>query len=254
VRSPLTAGDPVTVPGPDHAGEVRRRHAATVRANRLRAEDRWGRPCLAYLLCVRPGPAAAAALGRVQDAAQRLEPSLLRVPGQALHTSVLWLLPVHEEFGQPKDALWEQNGPGWVDTLATAADSTGRFPLRYRTLAATDSAVIAVADEPNPLTALRRALTPRLGLPGGTSAGALAHVTLFRYAGPLRDPAAFLDWLAATEADAVTEVTELLVTRERVFPALDCEVLHTLPLGGSGGVGEVLGAGGTSEARETGEV
>jgi hypothetical protein len=220
----------VTPPGEDPAAQVRRQHADAVRASRLQAEARWGRPCLAYLLCVRPSPAAAAALGRVQDDAQQREPALLRVPQPALHTSVLWLLPVHQEFGQPKDALWRQDGPRWVDTIASAAAGTGRFQLRYRTLVATDSAVIAVASGPNPLTALRRTLVTRLDLPGGTSAGALAHVTLFRYAGPLRDPSAFLDWLVATEADAATEVTELLVIRERVFPALDYEILHTLPL------------------------
>jgi hypothetical protein len=227
----------VTPPRPDPADQVRRQHDGAVRANRVQASDRWGRPCLAYLVCVRPSRAAAAALGRVQDGAQRLEPSLLRVPAPALHTSVIWLLPVHEEFGQPKDALWQQDGPRWVDTLASIAGGTGPCHLHFRKLVATDSAVIAVADEPNPLTALRRELVARLDLPGGTSAGALAHVTLFRYAGPLRDPAAFLDWLAATEAAASTEVSELEVVRERVFPALDYKTLHTLPLAGGGGWG-----------------
>jgi hypothetical protein len=216
------------------ADEVWRQHEATVRANQLLASARWNRPCRAYLVCVRPGAAAAAALGRVQDRALRLEPSLLRVPQRSLHTSVVWLLPVHEEFGQPKDALWQRHGPGWVGTLAATAAGTARFRLHYRKLVATDSAVIAVADEPNQLSALRRTLVPRLDLPGSTSAGRLAHVTLFRYAGPLRDPAAFADWLAVTEAGAGTEVSELLVIRERVFPALDYEVLHTLPLAAVG--------------------
>lgn len=208
---------------------VRHEHRSAVLANQVRPADRWGRPCRAYNVCVRPDPVATATLAGVQ--AGLAEPALLAVPEPAMHANLTWLLPVHEEFDQPKDELWERRGPEWVATLTEVAGRTSGFRLWLGQLAATDSAVIAVADEPNPFSALRRTLVPLLRTPGGSSSGDLAHVTLFRYAGPLRDPAALLDRLADLEFRVEVDVRELLVIRERVFPSLDYEVLHRVPLG-----------------------
>jgi hypothetical protein len=124
----------------------------------------------------------------------------------------------------------QQHGPRWAGTLADVAGGTSSFRLRYRHLAATDSAIITVADEPNRLGALRRELVPLLRPPGGASIGDLVHMTLFRYAGPLRDPAALLRWVAATEFCLDVNVSELLIIRERVFPSLDFDVLHRFAL------------------------
>ncbi len=231
------------------SARVQREHAPAVLASQLQLEQRWGRPCCAYLVCARPGRAAAAALAAVQDRVLALEPSLLRVPRHALHASLAWLLPAHQEFGLPKDELWRRRGPDWAATAAQAAAAAPRFRLRLRGLAATSAAIIAVADEPNPFSALRRDLVPRLRVPGESSSGGLAHITLFRYAAPLRDPAALLRLLASpglaaeTGLPAETGVSELLIIAERVFPALDTEVLHRLPLAPAGPAPEQPAAG-----------
>ena len=209
---------------------VRRQHTAAVLANQLLLADLWAQPCRAYNVCIRPGPAAAAALAAVQARILRREPSLLRVPEPALHINLAWLLPVHQEFDRPKDELWQRHGPQWLATLADAAAKTSSFRLSYRRLAATSSAIIAVADEPNRLSALRRQLLPLLHLPGSGSAGDLAHITLFRYAAPLHDPAKLLQCLAAAGFSLDIEASELLVMRERIFPSLDYQILHRLPL------------------------
>jgi hypothetical protein len=39
-----------------------------------------------------------------------------------------------------------------------------------------------------------------------------------------------LDELAATTFDLAIDVSELLVIKELVFPSLDCQILHRLPL------------------------
>jgi hypothetical protein len=71
----------------DHpAAGVQRQHTPALLANQLLLADRWGQPCRAYNVCIRPGPAAAAALAALQVRALRLEPSLLRVPGPARRT------------------------------------------------------------------------------------------------------------------------------------------------------------------------
>ncbi len=212
------------------AADVQRQHAPAVLANQVLLAHRWGQPCRAYNVCIRPGPPGAAALSAQQASALRLEPSLLRVPQQALHANLVWLLPAHQEFGHTKDELWQRHGRRWIATLADAAGRTSSFRLNYHRLVATNSAVITVADEPNRLSTLRRELTPLLNLPGSASAGDLAHITLFRYAKPLRDPAALLQWLAATELHLDINVNELLVVQERLYPSLDYQILHRIAL------------------------
>jgi hypothetical protein len=212
------------------ADDVQSQYTPTVLANQLLLADRWGQPCRAYNVCIRPDPTAAAALATLQAGALRLEPSLLRVPEPALHANLAWLLPVHQEFGHPKDELWQRHGPQWLATLADAAARTSSFRLHFRRLVATNSAVITTADEPNRFGALRRELIPLLRVPGSASAGDRGHITLFRYARPLRGPASLLEWLATTEFCIDIDVSELLVIRERVYPSLDYEILHRLPL------------------------
>jgi hypothetical protein len=212
------------------AGDVRRQHAPAVLANQVQPAHCWGQPCHAYNVCIRPSPTAAAALSALQARVLRLEPALLQVPEQALHANLAWLLPVHQEFDRPKDELWQRHGPQWLATLADAAAKTSSFRLTFRHLAATNSAVITVADEPNPFSALRRELIPLLRVPGSARAGDLAHITLFRYATPLRDPASLLQWAAATTFCLDIDVRELLVIKERVYPSLDYQILHCLPL------------------------
>jgi hypothetical protein len=212
------------------AAETQRQHRPAVLTNRLRLERRWGQPCLAYNVCIRPAPAAAAALSAVQEAVLDLEPSLLRVPAPALHANLAWLLPVHQEFGRPKDELWQSHGSGWMTILNGVLAMTDGFRLCYQYLVATDAAIIAVADEPNRVSALRRELQPVLTVPGDLSAGELVHMTLFRYAQPLRDPASLVRWLVATEFRIDIEVNELLVVREHTFPSLDYQVLRRLAL------------------------
>lgn len=211
------------------ADGVQRQHSPAVLANRLLPAGLWGQPCRAYNVCIRPDPAGEAALAALQASILRREPSLTRVPGSALHANLAWLLPVHQEFGRPKDELWQRHSPQWVAPLTEVAAKTSSFCLSFRRLAATDSAVITVADEPNPFSALRRELTPLLDLPGSASAGDLAHITLFRYAGPLRDPPALLRWLTITEFRIDINVRELLIIRELIFPSLDYDILHRLP-------------------------
>jgi hypothetical protein len=78
------------------ADGVRHRHAPADLANQLPPAHRWGQPCRADNVCVRPGPAAAAELAALQAGALRLEPSLLRVPERALHANLAWLLSSSE--------------------------------------------------------------------------------------------------------------------------------------------------------------
>ncbi len=209
--------------------DIQRRYAPSVLACDLLVERRWGQACLAYHVCIHPGPGPGASLSLIQEGVLDLEPSLLRVPAHALHANLVWLLPVHQEFDRPKDELWPRHGPEWLAILGGIVGRAQSFPLRLRHLVATDSAVIAVAEEPNPFSALRRELRSALRVPGSLSAGELVHMPLFRYAGPLRDPALLMRRLAAG-VDIDVAVREVLVVREHIFPSLNYEVLHRISL------------------------
>ncbi len=212
---------------------VQARHAPAVLANRLVIAESWGKPCLGYLLFLQPDPAAAAAFRAVQDDVLALEPSLLRQPEGAMHSSVALVVPVFGDFDQPKDEIWREHGAGWVKIIAgaTAAMADGHVRLCFRRLVVTDAAIIAVADEPNPIGELRRAVTSALQLPWPVSRGDLVHLTLFRYRAPLADPARLLAMAASRRLAVETSVSEVLLVRETTFPAMDFEVLHRLPLG-----------------------
>lgn len=199
--------------------------------HRLSIASDWGQPCLSYLLCIRPDADAQASLSAVQDAVAGPEPSLLRIPPGALHISIAWLIPVHQEFSQPKEELWAQHGPGWRTAIAAALRSHPPFRLRLRHLVATDAGVILVAGAPNQVTALRRRLAGPLALPGRQlSRGEFVHTTLFRYGGPLADPAGLLRRVTGTPVDVQLTVHEMLLVRERIFPSLGCQAVHNFIL------------------------
>lgn len=213
--------------------DIQARHAQAVRAGRLRLADRWGQPCLGYVFCFRPDSAGGTAFAAVQQEILSLEPSLLRQPEAALHSSIAWLLPVHREFDQPKDETWQHFGSDWLTTIAKITDTVAPIRLRFRRLVMTDGAIIAVADEPNPVSELRREVVAALDLPWPItySSNSVVHVTLFRYRQPLANPAWLLARLERTQIAVDTALAELLVIRETVYPTLAYEIACRLPLG-----------------------
>jgi hypothetical protein len=213
------------------AATLQRQHAPAVLAGRLAIEQRWARPWLAYNVYIRADPAGAAALSAAQEPILALEPELRAMPATAMHVTAEFLLHGAAELDQPKDDVWREHGSRWLAQLSQMTGGMPRFRLRFRHLVATDAAIIAVADEPNRVSELRRAAAAALDLPGRRQVNALVHTTLFRYARPLRDPAGLLRCLAGADARAELDVTELLVARESTFPFFDYDVLRRLALG-----------------------
>lgn len=213
------------------ARELREAHREKVARNELRVDKLWARPCRAYNVQIELDPRTTASLGETQQALMRAEPNLLVCPQKTLHVSVAWLLAVHASYPVAKDSLWERRGEEWTAELSRiVAQSTG-FRITYEHVVATDSAVIALARPTEPVNRIREAIRERLRLPPETRNEAdLVHTTLFRYRGPLSDPAKFLSMLADTSAEAAAEVDELVISKELVYPSLRAEVLARLPL------------------------
>jgi hypothetical protein len=197
----------------------------------LRITEHWGRTCLGYLLVAQPDLAAATAFTAVQDRLLALEPVLLRQPAYALHVTAGLLVPVLSELDRPKDEIWREHGPSWTDAIASAAASTQAGPLRFRQLLMTDAAIIAVAEEPNPVSELRRALNGLLDLPWPLAKGELVHCTLFRYRDRLARSEELSRGVRSVPLAVDTDVTEVLIARTTTFPFLDFDVCHRIPLG-----------------------
>jgi hypothetical protein len=217
----------------DRAAALRDEHKAAVLANKLRPERRWGRSCRAFNLCIHLDDAVRRALSDVQDTILAAEPSMLRVPQPAMHVSVAWLLPVHLQLSPAeKEDLWAARARDWLSGIATELAGLRRFRLRYSHVVATDSAVIALAWPTGQVNELRTKLAGQLRIAEDVSPGDLLHTTLFRYPGPAGSPRALLAAVASLDIQIEVAVTEFLVIRERVFPALERDTLHRFPLPG----------------------
>jgi hypothetical protein len=202
-----------------------------VARNEVRVDKSWARPCRAYNVQIELDPRTKASLRETQQTLKRAESNLLVCPRKTLHVSVAWLLAVHASYPVTKDSLWERHGEEWTTELnRIVAQSTG-FRITYEHVVATDSAVIALAQPTEPVNRIREMIRECLRLPSETQNEAdLVHTTLFRYRGPLSDPAKFLTMLEDTSAKATVEVDELVVSKELVYPSLKAEVLARLPL------------------------
>jgi hypothetical protein len=212
------------------AAAVRRQHAAAVLANRVRADARWDRPCLAFIVIARPDAAAASALAALQQDIADHQPGLLIVPQSAMHASVARLLPV-DGNDQAKQAVWDRRGEEWLAALRASAASIKPADIVLDELIATDAAIIAAGSAPGWVGELRAAVACLAEVGDNISSGGLVHVTLFRYSGRLADPARLLDTLAGLRVKASLPAGALPVIRELTFPCLDYQILDTLNCG-----------------------
>jgi 2'-5' RNA ligase len=217
--------------GEQRATELREAHRDKVARNELRASPLWARPCRAYNVQIELDPSARASLGHIQQNLKRAESNLLMCPGETLHVSVAWLLAVHASYPAPKDSLWERHADEWTAELHRIAAESTAFRITYEHVVATDSAVVALAQPTGPVNRIRRMIGERLSLPSETRNEAdLVHTTLARYSGSLSEPKQFLAMVEDESADATSEVDELVVSKELVYPSLETEMLVRLPL------------------------
>lgn len=211
---------------------IRRQFREAVAADQVKVADRWGKPCHAFNVHIEPSAAARAGLGRLQDILEEVGPSMLRCPESALHVSVAWLLAVHVDYGEPKQAIWLRHGDEWVAELGQIATEHEPFDLDYRWLVATDSAVIAVAEPITPVRGIRADIAARLSLPELTkNSAAIVHTTLFRFGSPLSQPERLLSVAESLHFSVPFRVEQLIVSEELTFPSLHTSTKALLALG-----------------------
>jgi hypothetical protein len=211
---------------------LRTAHRDAVAGNAVATDPLWQASCVAFNIQVLLPPEVRAGLAEVQEALLECEPTLLRCPVETLHISVIPILAVRVDYHADKHELWRENGATWLKVVDTVARSTSPIEIAYRDVVATDVAVVVVAGPADRLNGFRGALADALTLPAESPpVPSLVHTTIFRYGGPLRDPARFLAAIDKFRLDLPLRITELAVTQEIVYPSLESGTLAITPLG-----------------------
>lgn len=211
--------------------QLRIRHRASLLSGRVQVSTAWGQECIAYNVIIRPTGNARTDLHSVARKLAAGEPQLLCVPADALHVSVAWLLAVHREYPRAKSEIWAERGTAWLRGLRQLAHSIRPFEICYDSLVATDSAIIAVAEPSEPVNDIRAKIANELDLlPESRSSATIVHSTLCRYRGPLNNPESVLRSLDGSSIVARSQVSELEVSKEVVYPSLKTECVTSLPL------------------------
>jgi 2'-5' RNA ligase len=150
----------------------------------------------------RPAPAVAAALQAFLGRLQALEPEQYYQPVADLHHTVLSLFTATPDYAPHLEQL-----PAYHAAVAEALAGVPPFTVSVRGVTLAPGAVLAQGfPHDGTLAAIRDRLRAALGARGLGDALdrryrlETAHLTLVRFAAPLRDPARFVDTLAAARA------------------------------------------------------
>ncbi len=194
----------------------------------------WGKECSAYNIQILLNDGTRNALSGIQNLIKgSMDEPLLRVPAPTMHVSVAPLLGVRQDYDRPKELIWEDFGDVCVENLRTIAAGCEEFEIKYTGVVATDTAIIAVANDEGQLGRLREKIFERLPLPENRSIANvdMIHTTLFRYPTQLKDVGRLLDTVAAVAPEvALMTVSNLVLSKECVYPSLESRVLATVRL------------------------
>lgn len=188
---------------------------------RFVVDDLWGAECSGYHLQFRPEPDVIEQIVSLQDRIGDHFDHLRRVPPEALHMTVLLVLPATREKAA-LDHIWTRVGPRCMEAGARLCASLDVIPVEWSTVRAYDKAIVLAGDAHPYLQKLRADVVDAVSEPAcRPSPPRLAHVTLFRYAG--LDPR-----LAGFETRCepiTTDMREIRLVREDRYPSLELEVL-----------------------------
>jgi 2'-5' RNA ligase len=188
---------------------------------RFVVDDMWGAECSGYHLQFRPEADVIERIISLQDSIEGGFDHLRRVPPEALHMTVLLLLPATREKAA-LDHIWRRVGPRCMEAAARLCASLDVIPVEWSTVRAYDRAIVLAGDAHPHLQKLRADVVDAVSEPAcRPSPPQLAHVTLFRYAG--LDPR-----LAGFETRCepiTTDMREIRLVREDRYPSLELEVL-----------------------------
>ena len=189
---------------------------------RFMVDDMWGAECSGYHLQFRPEADVIERIVSLQDHIESHFEHLLRVPPEALHMTVLILLPPNREKAA-LDRIWTRVGPRCIEAGSRLCASLDAIPVEWSTVRAYDKAIVLAGDAHAHLQKLRADVVDAVSEPAcRPSPPRLAHVTLFRYADLDPRLAGF-----ETRCEPITaDLREIRLVREDRYPSLEFEVLR----------------------------
>jgi 2'-5' RNA ligase len=194
---------------------------------RFVVDDMWGAECSGYHLQFRPEADVIERIVSLQDHIVSHFDHLRRVPPEALHMTVLILLPATREKAA-LDHIWTRVGSRCIEAGSRLCASLDAIPVEWSTVRAYDKAIVLAGGAHAHLQKLRADVVDAVSEPAfRPSPPQLAHVTLFRYAD--LDPR-----LAGFEQQCepiTTPIHEIRLVREDRYPSLELEVLERWRLG-----------------------
>lgn len=193
---------------------------------RLRADERWGLPCIGYHIQARPDRDSTANLQRLQQDTARTSPVALNlIPADALHLSVATLVAA-QSFSDDGELQWFQI-EGDVRRKLAAVPTRKEFSILFPSLAFTKKAVIVLTrDQPAALREAREGFGEVL-----TSFGMerpqydQAHITIARYAESAALDEAALSSIERDDLAVVVGFHPFRLVRERRYPSLQIETI-----------------------------
>jgi 2'-5' RNA ligase len=195
-------------------------------STRFVVDELWGAECSGYHLQFRPEADVIERIVGLQDHIERRFEHLRRVPPEALHMTVLILLPATREKAA-LDRIWTRVGPRCIEAGSRLCASLEAITVEWSTVRAYDKAIVLAGDAHARLQKLRADVVDAVSEPAfRPSPPQLAHMTLFRYAA--LDPR-----LAGFETRCepiTTQMREIRLVREDRYPSLELEVLKRWPL------------------------
>jgi len=195
------------------------------------ADPLWSKPCRAYNLHAELHTRCREDLVEVQD---RLDlPSwALRCPSSSLHLSVATLLSVREDYGTSKDVVWALSGGEWSESLRELVAGLQPFEVSFTRLQVRRAAIIALATPVPEVDEIRgRARHLLLGAGLKPDQPSIIHCTLVRYGLAGLNLEALARSARGVELSVKTTVTQLVISKESVYPNLVRETLGRLQLG-----------------------
>lgn len=187
----------------------------------------WGVECSGYHFQFRPEPDVIGEIVCIQDRIASELDHLRRVPPEALHMTVLTLLPATSDKAAVEGA-WARFGARCIAAGSRLSGSSGPLPVEWTSVRAFDKAIVLAGKESERLKKFRADVADVVAEPGlRPQAPRIAHVSLFRYAEI--DPR--LQGFTMHCGTVAAELREIRLVREDKYPSLELEVLRRWPLG-----------------------
>jgi len=211
-----------------HKDKISQYHRLVAR-NELIVDQFWKKHCFAVnIQFLLPTPIQKEFSQIQQFLLQGNKEALRKCPTETLHISVAFLIGVKQTYSHDRQELWENIESRCLHSIEHICKKQKAFTITFNRLVATDSAIIIVGTDCGEMQKVRHSLVSNVPIPKETSNGFdIIHSTLFRYRGPLDQPAKLLNYVNCWSAEIPVNIDGISVIKEFVYPSLKIEPIKS---------------------------